>query len=214
RADQRAMTRTVLGIFAALAVVLVVMLYVLFGVLVNRRLRRAAVLMDQVATSPGAPPPPDALRLSATGSDEIAGLARTFNRMVDAVRDSHQLLEERVAERTRELEEQVAERQRAEESASAANRAKSAFLANMSHEVRTPMNGILGMTELALDTDLTAEQREYLRTVQSSAHALLTVINDILDFSKIEAGKLDLEPIPFGLRLTVGETMKTLALRA
>ena len=69
----------------------------------------------------------------------------------------------------------------------------------MSHEVRTPMNGVLGMTELLLDSQLTPEQREQAETIRNSAEALLTILNDILDYSKIEAGKMEFESVPFQL---------------
>ncbi len=91
-----------------------------------------------------------------------------------------------------------------------ASKARAEFLAAMSHEVRTPMNGILGMTGLLLDTDLDPTQRDYVRTVRSSAEALLSVLNDILDFSKIEAGQMALERIAFDPRRVVDEVVELL----
>jgi two-component system, sensor histidine kinase and response regulator len=104
--------------------------------------------------------------------------------------------------------------ERARDSALETARVKSQFLANMSHEIRTPMNAIVGMTELLFDTNLSDEQREFLKTIHGSTETLLSIISDILDYSKLDAGKLTIETIDFDLREVVESTAEMLAQRA
>ncbi|NML25645.1 PAS domain-containing protein [Zoogloea dura] len=104
--------------------------------------------------------------------------------------------------------------QEAKSEAEAATKAKSAFLANMSHEIRTPMNAIIGMAELALATELSPKQLNYVSKIKSASESLLTIINDILDFSKIEAGKLEMENACFVLESVFDRLSSVVALRA
>ncbi|MGN7610953.1 response regulator [Magnetococcales bacterium HHB-1] len=134
-------------------------------------------------------------------NDVMASLAREeFDKQVTLeMKGELDQLKQSVNATARELAKISAERKAAVEQAEDANRAKSDFLSNMSHEIRTPMNAIIGLSHLALQTELTGKQEDYLSKIQSSAQSLLGIIDDILDFSKIEARKLDLERVDFSL---------------
>jgi PAS domain S-box-containing protein len=159
-----------------------------------------------------AAPVPDQQAIYAAGRDitERKAVEETLAEYARDLQITHRDLEDQAAR----LAQMVKELEVAKGHAEQAAETKSAFLANMSHEIRTPLNAILGMTALALQTPLTAEQRDYLETVKFSAGSLLALINDILDFSKIEAHRLDLEHSAFELRETVGDAARVLALRA
>lgn len=157
------------------------------------------------------------LRAKSNGNDELQALVASFNGMLDQIQHRDMALEQQRANLELEIAARTtinAQLESAKEVAEAASRAKGEFLASVSHEIRTPINGILGMSELALETALSDEQRDYMLMVRASGEALLNVINDILDFSKVEAGKLELEQLEFNFYNFMGEMMKSLAVRA
>ncbi|MBF0099995.1 MAG: response regulator [Desulfobacterales bacterium] len=161
------------------------------------------------------------LRFNSERTDEIGRLANEFDHMVVHLQSFRYELEQKVAERTIEIQqaniklEQTA--QKATEmakKAEAANEAKSLFLSNMSHELYTPMNGIIGMTDLLVETKLDSNQQKYAQTIHHSAKYLLCLINDILDYSRMGDGRYDLRQMDFNLRLMIDDLIDQLSPRA
>ncbi len=149
-------------------------------------------------------------RLNATLERRVADRTRVVEARARELAASNEKLEQ-TAKRLRVAQaELLASKQQVE----VASEAKSRFLAAMSHEVRTPMNGIMGMAELALRTSLSEQQRGYVNTINESAAILLALLNDVLDYSKIEAGKMELEDVPLSLHELVGSSVRMLAGRA
>lgn len=147
------------------------------------------------------------VRVVRSSDDEIGSLVEGFNDMLSHIQGRDAILEETVERRTSELK-------KAKEEADTANRAKSDFLAHMSHEIRSPMNVIIGMTDIVLDMDLSKKQKERLEVVKQSADFLLDIVNDILDLSKIEAGKMRLQEIDFELRSLVEGIFSAMSVQA
>ncbi|MGD9856016.1 MAG: response regulator [Planctomycetaceae bacterium] len=149
-------------------------------------------------------------RLNDTLERRVADRTRVVEARARELAVSNEKLAQ-TAERLRQAQDEIIASKKQVE---AASEAKSRFLAAMSHEVRTPMNGIIGMAELALRTALSEQQRGYIKTINESAAVLLSLLNDVLDFSKIEAGKMELEQVPLSLREIVGGCVRMLAGRA
>ena len=141
----------------------------------------------------------------------IGGQEKLLECIVDI--RSRKEAEEAMQQLNRQLEKAIARAEGLAREAEVANQAKSSFLANMSHEIRTPMNAILGMVHLALGTELSVRQRDYLLKVERSAKALLGILNDILDISKVEAGKIVMENIEFDLEEVLDNMAAVVAMR-
>jgi signal transduction histidine kinase/DNA-binding NarL/FixJ family response regulator len=169
------------------------------------------------------------LRAARGPKGELGQLSADFNQMLSEIerrdmelKEAHDTLEQRVANRTQELEAEIRERQgtetrlqEAKEAAESANRAKSEFLANMSHEIRTPMTAIIGYADILLDHDPNlSERRDCLEIIRRNGRHLLDLINDVLDISKIEAGQMTVERISCELPQLLAEVVSMMRPRA
>ena len=185
--------------------------------------RNDALIFNRMAGQlerPAGAPPPDAQEARSDVLEERFDLlrladGRVFERDTGIAWEHEQIIGRvfsyrDVTERHRTQQELL----HANEEVRRASRAKGDFLAMMSHEIRTPLNAIIGINELMLDGTLDPAQRDYAKSIASSAEALLVIINDILDFSKIEAGRLEIEHIPFDLRGLLDDIVRLHAFRA
>lgn len=157
-------------------------------------------------------------RVHGEFTGEMDMLKSGINAMAKSLSEYHDEMQQNVDQATSDLREtleqieiQNIELDMAKKRAQEAARVKTEFLANMSHELRTPLNGVIGFARQLQKTRLTANQLDYLTTIEKSAQNLLSIINDILDFSKLEAGKLKMEQLPFSLRDALQEVMTLLA---
>ncbi len=202
-----------LGVLGA-AILVALLVSVLFGAAISKPLSNLSVAMRTIETDKQY-----SQRVAKSGNDEVGQLINSFNAMLEQIelrdkklRAHRNELEQQVQARTQELVQTnaslwqaVSELEDAKSKAEAANKAKSEFLATVSHEVRTPLNGVLGTTEVLLNTDLSERQRRFGQIIHGSAKTLLSIINNILDFSKIEAGRIELDTVAFDPRVVVEE---------
>ncbi|WP_317929361.1 response regulator [Halioxenophilus sp. WMMB6] len=156
--------------------------------------------------------------VQVTSLEPLTAIAKDLNQVAYSVQEAQTELKRNIEHNIDELREtmetieiQNIELDMARKRAIEASRVKSEFLANASHEFRTPLNGIIGFTQLLLKADISETQQEFLRTIETSAQGLLTIINDILDISHIEAGSVNLDYIPMRLETVVEETLQILA---
>jgi len=202
-----------LGVFGS-AILVALLVSVLLGRAISKPLSNLSVAMRAIETDKQY-----SQRVKRAGEDEVGQLIDSFNAMLEQIelrdkklRAHRNELEQQVQARTQELVQTnaslwqaVSELEDAKTKAEAANKAKSEFLATVSHEIRTPLNGVLGTTEVLLNTELSERQRRFGQIIHGSAKTLLSIINNILDFSKIEAGKIELEAVAFDPRNIVEE---------